>query len=375
MQQPLELSITLVPPLQDTAAHMLAAITLQCNALQRTYTGGLLTNPLTQEQKDDLHWYLEDYWKWPSRGFALRGLRVEELFVTIGKQLYREVFGHQSALEIVQAWNTCPVEQRQISIKSALPKVLSLPWELLQSFLALREPSAVPIVRCLLQKTYDEQEPDTRQLAIQGPLRVLLLTARPADAEFIDPRCVARELFDELQHHIEVGTIDLQFLRPATLPSLCTRLMQTQQAVHILHFAGHGIFDEKNQQGVLVFEDEEGRSDPISAEDIVAALQNSSVHLVVLNACQSAVGSEEHAFSSIAGQLIQHGIDAVIAMGASVLVTSIVRSVEAFYGALAAGASIYNPGTGERTQGLIQRPTTSSLTAAQTRRGQSSRTA
>jgi hypothetical protein len=124
---------------------------------------------------------------------------------------------------------------------SALPKVLSLPWELLhdeQGFLVLRTRQPVVLIRRLPQ----------RQLAafatpFEPPLRVLLVTARPDNAGFVDPRGIARELLDEVQDHVESGTVAIEFLRPPTVHALRTRLANPNRPpIHLLHFDGHGAF-------------------------------------------------------------------------------------------------------------------------------------
>ncbi|HEU5374995.1 MAG TPA: tetratricopeptide repeat protein, partial [Ktedonobacteraceae bacterium] len=63
----------------------------------------------------------------------------------------------------------------------------------------------------------------------------------------------------------------------------------------------------------------------------------SKVKLVVLDACQSAMSSADDAFSSVAARLIQGGVDATIAMSASVLVVTSTLFFARFYHELANG--------------------------------------
>src|SRR5436309_6382879 len=126
----LDLSITLTPPPAGTPPEVLATITLRCDPLGLSHTGDQLTDPLTQPERDELRWYLEEYWKWPFEGFAQRGKQVEALLPEVGKRLYRAVFGSIEANTVLQTWRLQPGVQRQISILSELPRALSLPWEL-----------------------------------------------------------------------------------------------------------------------------------------------------------------------------------------------------------------------------------------------------
>ncbi len=199
----LDLSIMLDAPPADAASEVLANITLHCETLGLSYQGELLLDPLTQQERDDLRWYLEQYPLWPYAEFVTRGQQIEAHLAEIGQRLYRNVFSSPQAASIVQAWNLQPCDQHQVSILSQLPSVFSLPWELLhdeQGFLAMRTHRPVAIVRRLPQR----QLP-VLLTPIEPPLRILLVTARPEGAGFFDPRGIARELFvagaDQSRNH------------------------------------------------------------------------------------------------------------------------------------------------------------------------------
>ncbi len=339
MSQPPDLCVTLTSPPRDAPSHVIARIALHCEALNLSHTGSLLTDPLTQRERDDLRWYLEEYWMWPYEGFAERGKEVEQLLVAIGQRLFQEVFAHPRAANLMQLWRSHPAESYQISITSELPAALSLPWELLhdgQNFLVLRAGHPVSIVRTLLLKEQREQKS-----AFAPPLGILLITSQPEGTGFVDPRSIARELFDELGDLMAAGAVELEFLRPPTLAALKAHLRKRKRPIHILHFDGHGVFGKQAaKQGMLAFEDGNGQLDPVKAEHLAEVLRDSGVRLVVLTACQSAMSSEEDIFSSVAAQLIRSGVDAVVAMSTNVLVTSTTRYVEAFYNALARGIPV-----------------------------------
>jgi len=194
MSQPLDLTITLTLPPQGSPPEITASITLHCDALGFVHIGDLLHDPLTQQDRDDLHWYLEEYWKWPYLEFATRGKQVEALLREVGEQLYQAVFGNSEAQTLLEQWQRQPDVQHQISIVSELPHLLSLPWELLHDehgFLVLHPSHPVSVVRRLWSS---EQAPHATPF--EAPLRILLVTARPEGAGFIDPHSIARELVD-----------------------------------------------------------------------------------------------------------------------------------------------------------------------------------
>jgi tetratricopeptide (TPR) repeat protein len=337
--QPLDLSITLVPPPLGAVTEAIASIELRCEQLGLQHTGDLLSDPLTSRERESLRWYLEEYVEWPYEQFLERARKIESSLPELGKRLYHEVCGSAGAMGVVQAWRLQPGVERQMSIVSALPKPLSLPWELLhdeQGFLVLRTRHPVSLIRRLPQR-----ELAAFPTPFTPPLRILLVTARPEGAEFVDPRSIARELLDEVQSQVDAGSIALEWLRPPTLPALRARLSDAAKpSIQVLHFDGHGVVGEGHQrQGLLAFEDERCQLDLVRAEDVAQVLQDSGVRLAMLTACQSAMGAADDAFSSVAAQFIRSGVDAVIAMSASVLVVSAARYAEAFYRALSAGVA------------------------------------
>ncbi len=352
MVEALNMNIILKPPPVGSPPETLASVSLQVDAFGLNHTGDLLQNPLKEGEEERLRWYLEEYWKWPYEQFRERGEEIEELLPVLGKRMYQAVFDSAGAQRIVQPWNLQPGTPRQISIVCDMPHVLSLPWELLhdeQGFLALRSQYPVSIVRRLSQ-----QELSTLPTMFEPPLRILLVTARPDDAGFVDPRGIARELLEAVSEQVEEGTITLEFLRPPTLPALRQRLSDLKlPPVHVLHFDGHGAFGQEQapkdglrlkssglQQGMLAFENEEGKEQLVSGEELAQVLQHRGVRLAIFNACQSGVGALDDVFSSVATRMIQGGIDAVVAMSASVLVATATRYVEAFYRALTAGVAV-----------------------------------
>src|SRR5712692_9610439 len=347
MDQPLDLCITLVPPPADASPETIAAIELRCDQLGLQHKGDILVDPLTTRDHENVRWYLEEYADWPYEQFLERGKKIEASLSKFGKRLYDAVCGSTGAMSVVQPWRLLPEVQRQVSIVSYMPQALSLPWELLhdeQGFLVLRTRNPVSLIRRLPQ-----HELGGFQTSFEPPLRILMITARPDDAGFIDPRSTARELLDEVQQQVEAGTIALEFLRPPTLRTLRTRLSNTKlPAVQVLHFDGHGVFGQKKDkqgkpqpgskpQGLLDFEDDEGKRDLVEADQLAQVLQDSGGGLAVLDSCQVDLGAADDAFSSVATRLIQGGVDAVVAMSASLLVASSTLFFEAFYRELVAG--------------------------------------
>jgi hypothetical protein len=84
---------------------------------------------------------------------------------------------------------------------------------------------------------------------------------------------------------------------------------------HILHFIGHGTFDEKNNEGVLIMADEDGKTELVDSERLRVLVQGRSrLALIVLNSCLGTQSGDAQPFSSVAAGLVKSGIPAVIAM-------------------------------------------------------------
>ena len=105
---------------------------------------------------------------------------------------------------------------------------------------------------------------------------------------------------------------------------------------HIVHFMGHGEFDGKN--GALVFDDRQ-----ISGEHFSTMIaRESSVRLIVLNACNTArtgtqVGIDP--FAGVASSLVMKGLPAVVAMQFPITDGAAILFSGQFYSQLAAGKS------------------------------------
>jgi hypothetical protein len=204
------------------------------------------------------------------------------------------------------------------------PELINLPWELVfaEEYIGLR--LRFPVVRVL-----DLPEPP-QPLAIQLPLRVLVAVSQPIDSQLLSVDAELdgiRTALTPLSDQIEMDILD-----HAKRDELLSRL---RKGYHVLHFVGHGAFE--NGEGYLILEDSEERSDQASASLLGQLVADSSLRLVVLNACETSVTGPERAFGGVAHQLVKAGLPAVIAMQLDISDQAAVAFSREFYGALAAG--------------------------------------
>ncbi|HBL26327.1 MAG TPA: hypothetical protein DD490_05775 [Acidobacteria bacterium] len=257
-----------------------------------------------------------------------------------GEELFRTVFQG----ELLKAFQGClarahggPGVRLRLRLND-VPHLAGLPWEYLydaegRGFLALS--GRTPVVR------YLELSQGLSTLRVEPPLRVLAVISTPrgyralaeADEEW-------RRLGEALAPLCAAGRIEVERLARATPAALEARL-RTGEPVHVLHFVGHGGFSELRDEGVLVFEDEEGNGLPLGGPSLAYLLQDHpSLRLALLNACHGARTSSENTFAGTAQVLVQRGVPAVIAMQAEVMDETACRFAEKFYRSLAAGLPV-----------------------------------
>lgn len=211
-----------------------------------------------------------------------------------------------------------------------------LPWETLydparRQFVGLGEAS--PIVRYLAL-------PRSRSaLLVEPPLRVLAVLASPQDLPALDIEREWQAIQDALAGLVTDGKVVLERLARPTLDALQQRLLG--EPVHILHFIGHGVFDEASQAGCLAFEDARGRPQLVRGDDLAKLLRNHpDLRLAYLNACEGALSGGGSVFTGMAQALVQGGAPAAVAMQAEISDAGAVELARTFYTALAAGRPV-----------------------------------
>ncbi|MBI4671920.1 MAG: CHAT domain-containing protein [Chloroflexi bacterium] len=218
-----------------------------------------------------------------------------------------------------------------------VPELADAPWELLhdgQDFLALSSQRA--LVR------YLELPQAIKPLAVSPPLRALVILANPRDYEALDVTREWQQLNDALADVVSTGLFEMEWLERPTLAGLQNQLRKNEY--HILHFSGHGEFDASaaaDAQGALVFQDESGRGQRVSAIEFARLVRDyTPLRLVVLNACEGARASTRNAFAGVAQTLMQNSVPAVIAMQFPFTDQAAQVFANTLYGALADGFPI-----------------------------------
>jgi hypothetical protein len=256
-----------------------------------------------------------------------------------GRRLFEAVFND----DLAACWQNSAAEAarqgKRLRLRLRLsdaPELLDLPWEYLYDnvadrFVALS--SNTPLVR------YLDLPGRVEPLPVSGPLRVLALIASPQDMPPLDVEREWQNLQTALADLIAGGLVQLDRCPQPTLPELQRSLRR--QEMHIFHFVGHGGYDSRESDGMLLFEDEQGRARPVSGRQLGALLHDEGLlRLAVLNACEGARTSRTDPFAGVGQSLLQQGVPAVIAMQFAITDTAASTFAHEFYAAVADGYSV-----------------------------------
>jgi len=218
---------------------------------------------------------------------------------------------------------------------SMLDWVADKPWELAfdpsrREFLAT---SDVDIVRNAFTAVPAESPPRGR-----GRLRILAVVSQPRGVEPLDTKTETTDLRKAFRPLSAAGRAEVEVLAKATPSHLQRRL--AKGGVDVLHFVGHGEFDEKDREGSLLLEDDHGRPRPLGSEALRQILCGRGLRLVFLNACETGRGGRVEWNRGVAPALVAAGMPAVVANQYPVLDSAATAFARELYAQLAAGRAV-----------------------------------
>ncbi|HSN87918.1 MAG TPA: CHAT domain-containing protein, partial [Thermoanaerobaculia bacterium] len=266
-------------------------------------------------------------------------------FRQVGMELFRTLFVDEVLGLFRASLAGLPSEEHGLRIRlelnprePGLAPLHDLPWELLcrpetEDFLGLSRHT--PIVRFL--DAHRERRP---AIPLPPRLRILAVAESPADAP---PLEVEREL-----HDLEAAWCGLdsrvEILRPEGRGREALHRAFLASTIHVLHFMGHGVFEEWTGEGALLFEGEDGAAFPVSGRGLAQELKGfRSLRFVVLNACHTAQAVGERGsnpFAGVATALVMEGVPAVVAMRRPISDAAALAFGRTLYERLAAGEPV-----------------------------------
>lgn len=227
-----------------------------------------------------------------------------------------------------ESWAAAGEPGIRLRIRCEDTNSMRIPWELLydaerKNFLA-QDPRST-VVRYLEGAIPDNVKP------ITGPLRMLLTGASPADQDKLD---VGKEL-DGIEAALaaakRAGRAAVTRLNDLTPDALDKALLEVKP--HLFHFSGHGVWDERAGAGHLLLDEGRGQSAKLADAKLAMLLRGRGVALVVLNACETALGGD--AWGGLAQSLVLAGVPAVVAMQVPVSDAAAAAFAGTLYAALA----------------------------------------
>jgi len=232
------------------------------------------------------------------------------------------------------------------------PEVATLPWELLYD---AQEGDHVCLLREMPLTRYTALAREQSVLTVKPPLRILGMVAAPSDLEELDVVQERARIEHALEHRLERGDVELQWVQGGTWRALLEAL--DRGPWHVFHFIGHGAFDPGTGEGLLAFCDDQGVMKTMPATALGRLFSgHPSLRLAFLNACEGGRTSEDELFSSVGAVLTRRGIPAVISMQFEITDDAALEFSRLFYDALARGKSVDVAVTTARTGLSITEP-------------------
>ncbi|MCP4701851.1 MAG: CHAT domain-containing protein [Gammaproteobacteria bacterium] len=326
---------------------------------------------LSNQDREDIRWYLEDFLEYPQDPAPKIAKRVEERIQTLGTELFRVLFGSDDARDLWAAVRP-RLNKLRVEISTGIREANSLPWELLRDpktdiVLALHATAFVRVYSNPAQRFHLPEKAGENTA-----IRILLAICRPKGDEDVPFRSVAGRLVKGLE---QSRRVELTVLRPPLFSQLGAVLRDAARAgkpFHVLHFDGHGTYDEaenvaphnfsqhqygtSGKHGYLFFENSRlsGNLEAVGGTQLGQLLRETGVAVLVLNACRSAHAEapeqplqgadsphdQTRAFGSLAQEIADAGVAGVVAMRYNVYVKTAAQFVVDLYAALIKGQSL-----------------------------------
>lgn len=339
---------------------------------------------ISDQDREDLRWYLEDYLEYPVDPAPTIAANVERRMAEVGDQLFRAIF--QSNDDARDLWATLrnDLAGTRVEVASEVDTANTLPWELIRD-----TKTGVPLALEAHEFVRSQRQTAKRPRLLgtgQGQIRVLLVICRPGGGMDVPFRSVASHLV-RLSHDPR-QVLKLDVLRPPRFDRLGEMLRTASQRghpYHVVHFDGHGAYSDlakrtkdgverersrrerysllsplrKGKHGYLLFENP---GDPqnrqfVDGPALGQLLFETGVPVLVLNACRSAhaeppprpdnasmhasdVHTWARAYGSLAQEVVDAGVPGVVAMRYNVWVVTAAQFIGNLYASLLDGQSL-----------------------------------
>ena len=254
--------------------------------------------------------------------------------IEFGRQLFDTLF-QGDVRRLYDEARTRQKGRLDIIFTSMIPWIAEKPWEFAydqgrKSFLATEE---THFIRNVLTNV-----PADEISRADGPLRILVASAQPVGFGRLSIQQEVAVIERGFAPLVEAKLVEIDTLARAT-PSSIHGLLSTGK-YHVVHFIGHGVYDEERQEGSLIFVNENGGEYPLGERSVREIFRGRGLSLVFLNSCESGRGGRADFNKGVAQSLVAGGLPALVANQYSVLDSSATSFAQHFYWSLAQGLSL-----------------------------------
>lgn len=278
-----------------------------------------------------------------TRWFADGSIRQRDEVKLIGSYLYRVLFGDKIQEEFLEALKTDgdPANPLRVvlSFGNKARELATWPWEYLYLPDDLNRGTAGTFLASDTKLTLSRNVPkmaEDKASSDDEELRILVVISEPDNANAVD----TDEVLSKLTEFAKEAPDKIKL---KTLPEICPDCMgesrsfarscdtcdgngisgvptfrQFDKAMkwrpHIVHFIGHGKFENKVGSLGFIDEGEQNLVDWTEETDVADSFNDWKPHLVFLQACKGAHADTTDVLSGVALRLAYNGIPAVIAM-------------------------------------------------------------
>ncbi len=262
-------------------------------------------------------------------------LPSDEEMLVFGRSLFDTLFQGDVRRLYDEARSRQKSGRLDFILTSMIPWIAEKPWEFAYDsvrncFLATEE---VHFIRNVLTAVpADVIAPRT------GPLRILVVSAQPVAFGRLSVEQEEEVIRRGFAPLVEAGLAVIDVV-PRVTPGMLHGRLSTGE-FQVVHFIGHGGFDEHTQEGFLIFENNRGGDVRLSERSAREIFCQRGVSLVFLNACQTGAGGLSDFNKGVAQSLVAHGLPALVANQYSVLDSSATSFAQHFYWSLAQGLTL-----------------------------------
>jgi len=225
----------------------------------------------------------------------------------------------------------------QLSFREEAGDLANYPWEFLYAPGTAASPGYfLATVENLVLSKYmlPARVPDPAEL----PLRLLIVVSKPDDPELGHVK--DEPVRSAISEFAKNRPIDIQCEFKPTTARFLNKMVDFKP--HILHFIGHGRYDEKEREGSIALVDDQRNVNWVPDGTFADYFKQKGTipRLIILHSCEGGKNDITAKFAGLAPQLILSGVQAVVAMQYMITNAAAIDFSKYFYEQIARGEPV-----------------------------------